>query len=196
MAGSRDTVDAVTKAGVLKLIDLAVKDGWDHRRACAALELRETRAWRWRRRLRVDRLDDHRPGGNPVHGLLPTEEAEVVALFTEWGEVDRSHRKLAHRGSYLARVWVSPSTFKRVLAAQGLALHHPKRAGASAWRPFPEWASYTKNSIWIFDTTHFPRCPATSVTAILDLVTRKWLRTIVSAEETSTQGPGGVHRGA
>ena len=33
----------------------------------------------------------------------------------EWGEIDGSHRKLAHRGSYLARVWVSPSTVLRVL---------------------------------------------------------------------------------
>lgn len=32
--------------------------------------------------------------------------------FHEWGEVDRSHRKLAHRGSYLNRVWVSPATLR------------------------------------------------------------------------------------
>ena len=59
--------------------------------------------------------------------------------------------------------------------------------GTSARRPFPEWATYTKGSIWIYDATHFRGCPGQSATAILDLVTRKWLRTIVSAEETSTQ---------
>ena len=32
---------------------------------------------------------------------LGHEVAEIVAVFHEWGEVDRSHRKLAHRGSYL-----------------------------------------------------------------------------------------------
>jgi putative transposase len=42
-----------------------------------------------------------------MHGLLAAEEAAILTLFEEWGEVDRSHRKLAHRGSYLGRVWVS-----------------------------------------------------------------------------------------
>ncbi|MGH2717149.1 MAG: hypothetical protein ACRDJU_01030 [Actinomycetota bacterium] len=108
-------------------------------------------------------------------------------MFEEWGELDRSHRKLAHRGSYLTRVWVSPSTVRRVLAARGLALHRPPRPASSARRPFPAWASYTKQMIWIYDATHFARCPAISVVAVVDLVTRKWLSTNVSAEETSTQ---------
>lgn len=180
-------VDAVTKAGLLELIDLAVKDGWDHRRACRYLDLAEVRAWRWRQRRTLDRLEDRAAGGHPVHGLLPEEEAAIVALFEEWGEVDRSHRKLAHRGSYVGRVWVSPSTVKRVLAAQGLHLRRPRRAGSSQRRPFPEWVTYTRNSIWIYDTTHFSGCPTTAVTAVMDLVTRKWITEIVSAEETSTQ---------
>jgi transposase InsO family protein len=180
-------VDAVTKTALLDLIDQAVKDGWEHRAACRLLELPESRAWRWRRRRRVDRLDDLRPGGKPLHGLLPDEEAAVVALFEEWGETDRSHRKLAHRGSYLGRVWVSPSSVKRVLAAQGLHLRRPRRAGTSKRSPFPGWVTYTRNCIWIYDTTHFPGCPKTSVTAVMDLVTRKWINEIVSAEETSSQ---------
>ncbi len=57
-------------------------------------------------------------GGNPIHGLLGWEEAEILALFDEWADIDRSHRKLAHRGSYEGRVWVSPSTVDRVLARQ------------------------------------------------------------------------------
>ena len=52
-----------------------------------------------------------------------------MALFDEWGDVDRSHRKLAHRGSYLGRVWVSPSTVDRVLAGHGLALAGTPRQG-------------------------------------------------------------------
>ena len=145
-------VDAVTKAGLLELIDLAVKDGWDHRRACRYLELRESRAWRWRVRRGADRLDDAVAGGHAVHGLLADEEAAIVAIFEQWGEIDRSHRKLAHRGSYVGRVWVSPSSVKRVLAERGLHLRRPRRAGTSQRRPFPEWVSYTKNSIWIYDT--------------------------------------------
>jgi len=75
-----------------------------------------------------------------------------VALFHEWGETDRSHRKLAHRGSYLHRVWVSPSSVRRVLAVQGLVLRPAPRPGRSQKRPFPEWADYRPNSIWIYDT--------------------------------------------
>src|SRR6266545_1505264 len=132
-------VDAATKAGLLELIDGAVAEGWDHRRACRVLGLKESRAWRWRIRRDGDRLADRPGGGRPVHGLLAAEEAEIVALFEEWGEVDRSHRKLAHRGSYLHRVWVSPSSVRRVLAAHGLHLHRPRRIGTSVRRPFPEW---------------------------------------------------------
>ena len=176
-----------TKSGLLDLIDLAMKDGWDHRRCCQMLELKESRAWRWRARRGGDRLVDHPSGGHPVHGLLPEEREAILALFEEWGEVDRSHRKLAHRGSYLGRVWVSPSTVKRVLAAHGLHLRRPRRVGTSARQPFPEWATYKKNTIWIYDATHFQRCRETSAVAIMDLVTRKWLTTVVSSEETSTQ---------
>jgi hypothetical protein len=54
-----------------------------------------------------------------MHALLPAEADQIVALFGEWGETDRSHRKLAHRGSYLNRLWVSPSSVRRVLDTQG-----------------------------------------------------------------------------
>jgi putative transposase len=180
-------VDSATKAGLLELIDRAMKDGWDHRRCCRVLGLKESRAWRWRVRCQGDRLADRASGGHAVHGLLPEEQEAIIAVFESWGEVDRSHRKLAHRGSYLGLVWVSPSSVKRVLAAQGLHLKRPRRSGTSAKRPFPEWATYRKNSIWIYDATHFARCRGTSAVAVMDLVTRKWLVTLVSAEETSTQ---------
>ena len=180
-------VDVATKAGLLDLIDEAVAGGWEHRRACAYLEIKPSRAWRWHRRRAAGCLQDRQAGGHPVHGLLAAEHEQIVALFNEWGHIDRSHRKLAHRGSYLARVWVSPSTVMRVLAANGLVLLQPRRAGRCERRPFPEWASYERNSIWIYDTTHFASCPAVAVTTVMDLVTRKWLCEIVSGEETSTQ---------
>lgn len=55
-------------------------------------------------------LADRAPGGNPIHGLLAWEEAEILAVFEQWGDIDMWHRKLVHRGSYQHRVWVSPST--------------------------------------------------------------------------------------
>jgi putative transposase len=180
-------VDAATKAGVLELIDAASAAGWEHRRACAYLELGEARAWRWRERRAAGCLQDRPAGGHAVHGLLESEQDAILALYDDWSEVDRSHRKLAHRGSYTGRVWVSPSTVMRVLASHGLILRAPRRAGRSERRPFPEWASYQRNSIWIYDCTHFASCPAVAVITVMDLVTRKWITEAVSGEETSTQ---------
>jgi hypothetical protein len=71
--------------------------------ACHQLELAKRRGHRWLVRLARGGLADAAPGGSPMHGLLDAEAEEVLALFDEWGEVDWSHRKLAHRGSYLGR---------------------------------------------------------------------------------------------
>jgi putative transposase len=167
------------------LIDNAVLDGWEHRRVCSYLELDEGRAWRWRRRRDHGCLDDRKPGV-ALHGLRPEEEVAILDLFEQWGDIDRSHRKLAHRGSYLGLVWVAPSTVRRVLAAHKLVLQRPRRV-KSERRPFPEWADYRRNSIWIYDCTHFAGCPQHGVFAVMDLVTRYWICELVSVEETSTQ---------
>ena len=179
-------VNAATKTGLLELLDEASDDGWSLRRACAQLELGEPRAYRWLGRRDAGELQDAKPGGSPMHGLLDDEVEHIVALFHEWGETDRSHRKLAHRGSYLHRVWVSPSSVRKVLASQGLRLRGLPRPGRSTRKAFPDWAQYTPNSIWIYDTTHFTAAGMAVVT-IMDLVSRKWLTEIVSVEETSHQ---------
>jgi transposase InsO family protein len=179
-------VEAATKAGLLELIDGAVEAGWTTRRACGVLEVGEVRTHRWYARRARGKLADARPGGSPMHGILPEEAAQILALFDEWGEVDRSHRKLAHRGSYLGRIWVSPSTVRRVLFLADKHFRPLPRPGKSKRRPFPQWAEYTPNSIWIFDTTHFTRA-GMAVLIIEDLVSRKWITHLVSSEETSTQ---------
>jgi putative transposase len=56
----------------------------------------------------------------------------------------------------------------RVLAAHGLILRAPRSAGRSERRPFPEWASYERKSLWIYDCTHFARCPGVVVTTVMD----------------------------
>ena len=179
-------MDAATKAALLGLIDDATAAGWSFAGACRQLELAELRAYRWKERRRAGELDDRTPGGNPMHGLLDDEVQAIIDLYHDWGEIDRSHRKLAHRGSYTNTVWVAPSSVRRVLAAHGLVLHPPTRPGTSVRKPFPEWVEYRRNQIWIFDTTHFTRANA-AVTIVQDLVSRKWLAHIVSSEETSTQ---------
>jgi putative transposase len=179
-------VDAATKAELLDLLGHALAGGATMRGACQVLGLPQRRAYRWLDRWAGGRLADKAPGGSPMHGLLAWEEAEILALFDEWGEIDRSHRKLAHRGSYLGRVWVSPSTVRRVLFLADKHFRALPRPGRSVHKPFPEWVEYTPNSIWIYDTTHFPRA-GMAVLIIEDLVSRKWLTHVVSVEETSTQ---------
>ncbi|MGH3504779.1 MAG: hypothetical protein ACRDQA_28370, partial [Nocardioidaceae bacterium] len=142
----------------MDLVEEAVEAGWTVRDACRVLELGEVRAHRWLRRRRCgEELADQAPGGHPAHGLLVEEIDQILALYDEWGETDRSHRKLAHRGSYLGRVWVSSSSVRRVLHERDLGFRPRPRPARSKRRPFPDWVEYTPNSIWIFDTTHFSR---------------------------------------
>ena len=121
-----------------------------------------------------------------MHSLLADEVAEILAVFEAWAEVDHSHRKLSHRGSYLGRFWVSPATVRRVLWLADKHFRPLPKPGKSTRRPFPDWADYVPNSIWIYDTTHFTRA-GMAVLIIEDLVSRTWITEIVSVEETSTQ---------
>jgi len=180
-------VDACVKAGLLALVDHAAdQGGWPARRACALLGLDHMRAARWQARREAGRLDDLPPGGHPLHGLLGWERAAVVELFEAWGEIDRSHRKLAHRGSRIGLVHVSGSTVARVLAAEGLVLEGPPPREPVPRAPWPDWLTWKPNSIWAYDFTHWGRARRASI-AILDVVSRKWLATLTSAEESSTQ---------
>jgi hypothetical protein len=103
---------------------------WSLRQAANTLGLDHVRALRWLERAAHDRLVDAKPGSDvPLHALLEWERAAIVKVAGEWGEIDRSHRKLAHRGSRLGLVYVSESTVLRVLIAEGV--HLPERpAGA------------------------------------------------------------------
>ena len=185
-AGVPPRVEAGTKAALLDLVDGAVGEGWSTARACSVLELDNRRCRRWQHRRGAGRLDDHTAGGTAVHAITPTERRAIVELFERWGDIDGGYRKLAHRGSYENLVWVSPSTLYRVLAGEGLVLPaRPQRAPAPA-RPLPDWIEWRRHQIWIYDITHFPRAGRVAY-AILDVVTRKWLATLVTAEETATQ---------
>jgi hypothetical protein len=75
--------------------------------------------------------------------------------------------------------------------APGAGARGPAVSAAAAARPqrpqaVPGLGGVPPNSIWIYDTTHFTRA-GVAATVIEDLVSRKWLAEIVSAEETSTQ---------
>ena len=116
-------VPADVKELVVKTVDDAVADGFTHNWVCSLWQVSDDRVHRWRARRRdVGTLADLAPGGNPVHGILPDEIDAILEIAERWGPIDRSHRQLAHRGSYEGVVWVAPSTFRRVLAAHGLIL--------------------------------------------------------------------------
>jgi putative transposase len=52
--------------------------------------------------------------------------------------------------------------------------------------PWPDWVSWERNKIWIWDATHFTRARR-SVYAIVDVVTRYWIGYLVTIEQTATQ---------
>lgn len=181
-------VDEAVKVRLLALIADAMKDGWSLGRVCGVLEIDRRRVWRWLERAEAGTLTDRAPGGNPIHGLLGWEEDAIVALYDEWGPVDLSHRKLAHRGSYTDTVWVSPSTVDRVLARRGLSLKNESRPGRSHKQPWPEWTQWRRHQLWCWDMSQFEKCEAAKYAyGIIDIVTRKWITTILGPEATSTQ---------
>ena len=167
-------MSAQTKLELLGLIDAATAAGWPHVRACAVLELADVRAHRWRARLRATgTLEDRPPVGSAVHRLLAWEEQAILELIEQWGWVDRSHRKLAHRGSYTGTVFVAPSTLLRV------ALKHQVELPGEPFRPRPPKPvlpdlSWERNRIWIWDASRFPRARRVAY-AIVDVVTRSWI---------------------
>ena len=179
-------VDATVKAGLLDLIDDALDAGWSRRGAARLLGLDEDRITRWTGRRAAGRLDDEASGGTPVHGILPGERDAIIWLHEHWSGIDKSHRKLAHRGSRLNLVHVSESTVWRVLRAENLLLPGRSPREPEVRAPWPDWVAWKPNTIWCYDFTHFTRARRVAV-AVLDIVSRKWLASLVSAEETSTQ---------
>lgn len=178
-------VHADVKAGLLGLVEAAVAAGWSTRRAALVLGLDLDRIRRWVDRRATGQLDDRRPG-SAVHGILPSEREAIIELAEAWGETDRSHRKLAHRGSRLGLVHVSESTMLRVLTAEGLVLPGKPAREPTIRAPWPDWVAWKPNTIWCYDFTHFTRASRVAI-AVIDVVSRYWLATLVSAEETSTQ---------
>jgi len=182
-------VDGAAKTEILDLVETAAgHDGWSVSRACAVLGVDRRRVWRWQcRRNAGEPLDDAPSGGNPIHGLLEWERTEIVAIFNEFADTDFSHRKLAHRGSYEGRVWVSPSTVDRVLSANGLVTAGDPRPPASTKQPWPDWCEWEPNQLWVWDASQFEACEAAKYAyGIVDLVSRKWIT------QTLTPNPDSV----
>jgi hypothetical protein len=135
-------VDAPVKEGLLDLVAHAHEHaGWSLRQSALVLGIEHTRLLRWAARAAEDRLADARPGPDvPVHALLDWEREAILKLAEDWAEIDRSHRKLAHRGSRLELVHVSESTVWRVLVAAGVILPAAPARETRVKAPWPDWA--------------------------------------------------------
>lgn len=181
-------VDATVKAGLLKLVAHAQHHGaWSRRRVAAVLGIDHVRLQRWSKRAEAGQLDDARPGPTEAaHALLDAEREAIIEIAEAWADIDRSHRKLAHRGSRLEAFYASESTVLRVLQAAGMRLPGPPAREPLPRRAWPEWAELVPGVILIYDFTHFTRAGRCAV-AVIDVVSRYWISTVVSAEESSTQ---------
>ena len=175
------------KEALLEIVDQAAAGGWSISRVCGLLELDRGRLWRWKQRTHTTGLNDRKRGGHAVNTILAWEEEAILLLFDEWGPTDRSHRKLAHRGSYLDRVYVSPSTVDRVLARNGLVLAGNPRPTRTVKKPWPDWVEWRPNQLWCWDATHFMRCESQIVYGFVDIVSKKWITTLLCPEATSVQ---------
>ena len=100
-------VGAEVKQMVLDTVGGAVAAGLAHRWAAALWGVSDDRVHRWRARRagRGGSLEDRRRAGAAVHALLAQEVEAILEIAERWGPTDRSHPKLAHRGSYENLVW-------------------------------------------------------------------------------------------
>lgn len=180
-------VDGDVKAALCDMVAHATDHGFSARWACGILDIDPSRVARWQsRKSQGLALEDAPPGGNPLHGILDWEHQAIIELFDAWGEIDRSHRKLAHRGSRLELVHVSPSTVQRVLHENGMILPGNPPREPIPRTPWPTWLKWEPRQIWAYDFTHFTQAKR-AVIAIIDVVSRKWVTTVSSSEESSTQ---------
>lgn len=184
-------VDAPAKQGLLDLVDHAVAQGFSGRWACRQLGLDHARMLTWRTRLAWgEDLADAQPGplaGEALHALLDWERQAIIEIAREWERVDLSHRKLAHRGSRLQRVFVAESTVLRVLTAAGMHLPGLPARTPRPKTPWPQWAELVPGVIYIYDFTHFAGLSGWCAIAVIDVVSRYWLSTVFSPEETWVQ---------
>lgn len=131
------------------------------------------------------RLDGRAAAGAASNRLLRSEELAILELIEEWARVDRSHRKLAHRGSYTGSVFVSPTTVQRVAVKHGIAVPGEPSRPPRRKIVFPE-VPWERNRIWMWEASQFPTAGGVAY-AIVDVVTRYWLGYLFSSEEFSAE---------
>ena len=75
-----------------------------------------------------------------------------------------------------------------MLARNGLALQGPPRPSRSSKKPWSDWVEWRPNQLWCWDASHFSTCAAAPIVyGIIDIVSRKWIASLLCAEATGTQ---------
>ena len=190
-AGVPPRVDAGVKAGLLDLVDRALEQGWTTARACAVLEIDGRRYRRWQHRRSAGRLDDHTAGGTAVHAITPFERRAILELFERWGDID-GRLPQARTPRAPTRTWSGCHRRRCIAYWQPRGLFcPPATAHPGCGAALPDWIEWKRHQIWIYDMTHFPRAGRVAY-AVLDVVTRKWLATLVTAEEDRHPSTGRV----
>jgi putative transposase len=88
--------------------------------------------------------------------------------------------------SVLLITYAAPWPPRATATEQAVALEGPPSGEPVPRAPWPGWLEWKPNRVWAYDFTHWTRAGRASI-AILDVVSRKWLATLTSTEETSTQ---------
>jgi hypothetical protein len=66
-----------------------------------------------------------------------------------------------------------------------MAVPRPPR---STKKPWPDWVEWRPNQLWCWDASHFSACVAAPIVyGIVDIVSRRWIASLLCAEATRTQ---------
>jgi transposase InsO family protein len=85
-------------------------------------------------------------------------------------------------------VFVAESTVLRVLTAAGMHLPGlPTVREKRGKTPWPDWVELVPGQIYIYDFTHFTGLRGWCAIAVIDVVSRYWLSTVLAPEETWVQ---------
>jgi transposase InsO family protein len=128
-------------------------------------------------------LDRLPAGAAGTNRLLRSEEQRILDLIEDWAPIDRSPRKLAHRGSYTGSVFISPSTVQRLALKHGIVLPGEPPRPARRKLVFPE-VPWEPNRIWMWEASRFAAAERVAH-ALVDVVSRYWLGYVLADDGSS-----------
>lgn len=137
---------------ILQLVDEAVADGCEQRKACEVVGVSDRTVQRWRL---LPVLEDQRrgPKSAPRNKLTAEERAKIVAVSTGTEFMDKSPRQivplLADSGEYVA----SEASFYRVLREEKLLAHRGRSKPKQMARPRALTAT-APNQVYSWDITY------------------------------------------